>query len=261
MDSAPPPSEPDWRISRIRLSSWWFTSMRIDRQRRRRYRDPASNLDNMKVAPCIISHETHRHGKLTMNSILRRAPAEKSPTRLALRHSRQLVFCSVTYNPSTFLRALRSIPVTGLPRYYGRSDSCPGGSSVLYQLHEHRLCPRQVSLLHAPELPIPLSPITHQPLDVALSRYPSAHRVSPRKRSRLHQCLAGSPTQAGRIEFVSLRMDRSPPAAPHPALRRRRCSRLQAGERIPGGDLHPSVQYCNNRALAGAQSASKLPHS
>src|SRR5262245_50619114 len=24
--SAPPPSEPDWRFSRIRLSSWWFTS-------------------------------------------------------------------------------------------------------------------------------------------------------------------------------------------------------------------------------------------
>ena len=30
---------------------------------------------------------------------------------------------------------------------------------------------------------------------------------------------------------------------------------------MPEGDLHPSVQYCNNRALAGAQSGSKLPHS
>jgi len=28
--SAPPPSEPDKRISRIRLSSWWFTCNRID---------------------------------------------------------------------------------------------------------------------------------------------------------------------------------------------------------------------------------------
>ena len=27
---APPPSEPDVRISRIRLSSWWFTSERVD---------------------------------------------------------------------------------------------------------------------------------------------------------------------------------------------------------------------------------------
>ena len=47
----------------------------------------------------------------------------------------------------------------------------------------------------------------------------------------------------GRIEFVFLRMDRSPPTAPHPASQRRSCSRLQAGERIPEGDLHPSVQY------------------
>ena len=28
---APPPSEPDLRISRIRLSSWWFYLKRIDR--------------------------------------------------------------------------------------------------------------------------------------------------------------------------------------------------------------------------------------
>ena len=30
MSSVPPPSEPDWRFSRIRLSGWWFTSSRID---------------------------------------------------------------------------------------------------------------------------------------------------------------------------------------------------------------------------------------
>ena len=27
--SAPPPSEPDVRVSRIRLSGWWFTAPRI----------------------------------------------------------------------------------------------------------------------------------------------------------------------------------------------------------------------------------------
>jgi len=37
-------------------------------------------------------------------------------------------------------------------------------------------------------------------------------------------------------------MDRSPPAAPHPASRRRSCSRLQAGERIPEEDFHLSDQ-------------------
>jgi hypothetical protein len=218
---------------------------------RRRYRGPASNLENTTVAPCIVSHETHQHGNLTMNSILRHAFAEKSPTRLALRHSRRLVFCSLTYNPSTSLRTLRSIPVTGLHRYYGRSDSCSGGSSVPYRQHEHRLCPEQVSLLHAPELPIPLSPTTHQSLDAAFARYPLARRVSRFLGSRLHLYSAGSPALAGRIEFVILRMDRSPPAAPHPASRRRSCSRLQAGERMPEGDLHPSVQYYKC-ALAGA---------
>ena len=190
-----------------------------------------------------------------MNSILRRALAEKSPTGLAKRHLRQWEICSCPSDPSTSLRSLRSIPITGLPRYYGRSDSCSAGSSVPYRQREHRLCSEQVSLLHASELSIPPSPTTHQPLVVALTRYPSARRVSRRIGSRLHHCLAGSPALAGRIEFVILRMDRSPPAAPHPAPRRRSCSRLQAGERIPGGDFHPSIQYSKQHALAGALDA------
>lgn len=42
---------------------------------------------------------------------------------------------------------------------------------------------------------------------------------------------AGSPILPGRIEFVFfLRMDRSPPAVPHPASRRRSCIWFQAGE-------------------------------
>ena len=44
----------------------------------------------------------------------------------------------------------------------------------------------------------------------------------------------------GRIEFVILRTGYSPPVAPHPALRRRSYVRLQAGERMPEGDFHPS---------------------
>jgi len=43
-----------------------------------------------------------------------------------------------------------------------------------------------------------------------------------------------------RIEFVILRTDRSPPAAPHHASLRRSCIRLQAGERLPEEDLHLS---------------------
>ena len=178
------------------------------------------------------------------------------PTRLALRHSRQLEFCSMPYRPSTSLRSLRSIPVTELLRYYGRSDSCPIGSSVAWRQHEHRLCLEQVSLLHAPELPIPPSPTTPSLLTSLLHVTPQLVEF-PDCGSRLHHCLAGSPALVGRIEFVNLRMDSSPPAAPHPASRQRSCIRLQAGERIPEGDFHPSVQYYKC-ALAGALDAATL---
>ena len=189
--------------------------------------------------PCIGSIETRQHGETTTYDILRRALAEKLRTGLALRHLRRLDFQSLAFNPSTFLRSLRSIPITELHRYYGRSDSCTLGSSVPYRQHELRLCLVQVSLLNASELPIPPSPTTHQSLDVAFARYPLAHRVSRCIGSRLHHWLAGSPTLAGRIEFVILRMDRSPPVAPHPVSRRRSYSRLQAGERMPEGDFSP----------------------
>ena len=175
-----------------------------------------------------------------MNSFLRRAPAEKIPTRLALRHSRQLEFCSLPCYPSTSLRTLRSIPVTGLRRYYGRSDSCSVGSSAPVWQHEHRLCLEQVSPIHAIDLLIPPPPTTDYSSDIALARYPSACRTSRFLGSGLHHSLAGSSIIIGRIEFVILRMDRSPPAAPHPVSRRRSCIRLQAGERIPGEDFHLS---------------------
>jgi len=241
--SAPPPSEPDVRISRIRLSGRWFTSLRIDRQTQGLARDHTVSWIARQRTPRIDSSETRQHGESTMTSVLHRALVEKAPTGLALRHSRQWFFYSSPGSPSTSLRSLCSIPITGLHRYYGRSDSCPVGSSVALWQHEHRLCSEQVSLLNAPELPIPPSPTTRQSLDVAFARYPSAHRVSQSPGSRLPLSLAGSPALAGRIEFVILRMDRSPPAAPHPASRRRSCSRLQAGERMPEGDFHPSVQY------------------
>ncbi len=43
---------------------------------------------------------------------------------------------------------------------------------------------------------------------------------------------------SGRIAFVILRTDSSPPVALHPASRRRSYLRLQAGERLPGEDSH-----------------------
>jgi hypothetical protein len=162
-----------------------------------------------------------------------------SPIRLALGHSHRSVFCQPHVNASTSLCSLRSRPITALPRYYGRSDSCPPSSSALASVNTSS-CYGQVSLIRALDLPIPPPPTTALSLDIAFTRYPSARRVSRSRGSRFHLTPAGSPTQTGRIEFVILRMDRSPPAAPHPASRRRSCIWFQAGERLPGEDFHLS---------------------
>ena len=183
--------------------------------------------------------------------------AEAAPACLAGWHSRWLVDRFVPPDSSTFLRSLRSIPITGLPRYYRRSDSCGAGSSApAFGQPERRFSPPQVSLIHVSDLPIPPSPTTPQALDVDFARYPSSHRVSHLRGSRLHLSYAGSPTLTGRIEFLIVRMERSPPAAPHPASRRRSCSRLQAGERIPEEDSHLSDQT-RFQAHVGEESSSQ----
>src|SRR5512134_2663758 len=78
--------------------------------------------------------------------------------------------------------------------------------------------------------------------DVAFARYPSAHQASSALAEVWASPLASRLAVAsGRIAFVIiLRTDGSPPVAPDPASRRRRYLQLQAGERRPGGDLHPS---------------------
>jgi hypothetical protein len=81
----------------------------------------------------------------------------------------------------------------------------------------------------------------------------SAAGLPPSGRSRLRPSPAGSPDTPGRIEFVILRTGRSPPVASHPASRRRSYSRLQAGERIPGADLHRSDHAHSQAHRCGAQ--------
>ena len=155
-------------------------------------------------------------------------------------HYRRLGCCQFGHHESTFLCSLRSTPVTELQRYYGHSDSCSAGSSRLLPMSLVCDAPRQVSLIHAQS--------RH---DHSVSKHPTWHShrfhtlpisatASRTRRSRLRHWLAGSPHTPGRIEFVILRTDRSPPAAPHPASRRRSCSRLQAGERMPEEDFHLS---------------------
>ena len=164
-----------------------------------------------------------------------------------------MVFRRPVLHASTFLRSLRSTPVTALRRYYGRSDFW-------------------TALHRRPDLPASRTrPSDHSVSNhrwspaVAFARYPSARQASrvpssdrcpedDRCGSGLRHWLAGSSGPRGRIEFVILRTDRSSPVALHLASRPRSYVRLQAGERLPGRDFHPSVSCTLAGALAGGVS-------
>ena len=156
---------------------------------------------------------------------------------------RRLRYCVLVAHESTFLRSLRSAPITELHRYCGRSDSRSAGSSR--QMPMSLVCdsPRRVSLIHA-RGPCDHSASTHPMVSgrrfVTLPFSATGFRRQRARRSGLRHWDAGSSPPPGRIEFVILRTDRSPPAAPHPASWRRSCSRLQAGERLPEEDFHLS---------------------
>ena len=82
-----------------------------------------------------------------VDSVSIRALDEESPVCLASRHSHWFRFYPMRNYSSTFLRPLRSRPVTALPRYYGRSDSCSPGSSASSGMNTVSIG-QQVSLVH-----------------------------------------------------------------------------------------------------------------
>jgi hypothetical protein len=186
------------------------------------------------------------------------------------RHCRRSLFLGLVRHVSTFLRSLRSRPVTALLCYYGRSDSCPlrrGRARVSSQRPPVRLLRGQVSLIHALGLLAIPSPTTcaGPALPGHVTHWqvgPRPHPLvgsSPHRNPGLRHCTAGSPPRAGRIEFSShphgegfLRTGRSPPAAAHPLSRRRSCSRLQVYVE-PGEDFHPSSQVRSQAHSAVAQ--------
>ena len=161
----------------------------------------------------------------------------ESPTGTARRHSAEEMYAAVHPGSSTFLRPFAPGPLQTLLRSYGRSDSCSrrfGSAGIIVRRPPLRLLRQQVSLFHAPGLPAIPSPttcgrsassghVTHR--GVGPRGLP--HGTTPNGNSGLRHSLAGSPPHTGRIEFLSVRTGRSPPAAPHPVSPRRSCSRLQ----------------------------------
>jgi hypothetical protein len=147
------------------------------------------------------------------------------PGGSARRHSHRYLFRQTLNLSSTFLRSRRSLAITPLPRYYGRSDSCPPISWALEVPNACSTC-GQLSLIHAIGLPtIPFPTIGER---AASSGHVTHRRVRPRlhptkalakENSGLRLCTAGSPRSTDRIEFVILRTGRSPPVASHHASR------------------------------------------
>ena len=128
--AVPPPSKPDRRISRIRLSSRWFTSERIDRSEPERCGEIAPAQPRPPQWPCTLAGVVNMSSK----SIAGLRPvtlATMVPGGTARRHSHRCRLLRFSHSSSTFLRSLRSMAVTPLPRYYGRSDSCPPDSWTL----------------------------------------------------------------------------------------------------------------------------------
>jgi hypothetical protein len=179
-----------------------------------------------RCQPASLHTESYSHMALAEMGGTAMHPQSTSSWLSRCRHSRWCGSHRRSVPMSTFLRSLRSRPVTALLRYYGRCDSCPALSPT-----------GQVSLLHVTRSSNPS--VSNHPCApvVVFARYPSTPRAS-RLRVWASPFASRLASHTGRIEFVILRMSRSPPVAPHPALRRRSYLRLQAGERMPEEDFH-----------------------
>ena len=229
---APPPSEPDVRISRIRLSGWWFTSRRTDAR--------AGTVEREHPCPLAINISIR-----VLRTEVRRTPAQWQ----GVRHSRLLSpdpsghshrfdsFARFSSNPPSCApfapSQLRDFIAT-----MGALTPVHSGSLGLASMNSGSFS-EQVSLIHASRLlnhsvsnhPMPLCRrFITLPLSSTAFRF----------RSRLRLWLAGSSMASGRIEFVILRTGHSPPVALHHASLRRSYIRLQAGERMPEEDFHLS---------------------
>jgi len=153
------------------------------------------------------------------HSVFSLASTEAAPACLARGHCRRLCFVRSVGHVSTFLPPLTPSP---LRDFTATMEALTPVRPALRPLHEHRLCGEQVSLIHASGPPIIPSPTT-------LGLPPSLSHPTPQRVGLLTGVSPGFATKSqarqlsGRIAFVILRTDRSPPA----------CLRVRTGRLLP----------------------------
>ncbi len=146
------------------------------------------------------------------HSVFSLATAEAAPACLARGHWRWLSFCLDHRYASTFLPPLAPSP---LRDFTATMEALTPVRPALRSLHEHRLFGEQVSLIHASGPPI-IPPPTTLGLPPSLS-HPTPQRVGLPTRVGPGFATESQARQlSGRIAFVILRTDRSPPGLPTP---------------------------------------------
>ncbi len=202
---------------------------------------------------------------VTVNRVSSRVLEEESPTCLASRHLHWFGFDPRLSYPSTSLRSLRSRPVTALPRYYGRSDSCSHGSSASSGMNTVSTG-QQVSLIHTARPSMPsvtkhlARPATASPLPAQRDRllglcpglgfalHPEARRYPRPNRVRYPtDCLFASGCSPPRLRAAQL-----------PLATRERAS---PGEGTFTPQIAPALRRTDSRLRGSDGSFSSLRHS
>lgn len=149
-----PPSEPDWRISRIRLSSRWFY-LNEDWSNNARAFTRLTTQDRESISYRIFI--THAFTPLTRVSGIRSVHTESSIPAHCLgffrlisrqRHYHGLSFCSYGLHTSTFLRPFSP---SELPDFFALMDALtPARRALRVLIRDIELpsCSEQVSPVH-----------------------------------------------------------------------------------------------------------------
>jgi hypothetical protein len=234
---APPPSKPDGRISRIGLSSRWFTSERIDATSMGSFQAREPLLATQRLAaPGVPQHESRQQPLWPRQ---RFAPSRVWARGLSgvdspMGTTTGLV-CCLGHRVSTALHPFAPPALLGFVATMGALT--PGRPALRFPLRarEHRLWrrPGLPAFWHRVFRSFRLQPPLVVPawfwvLHTERTGPPCSGRpLQGRASVGLRRWGAGSPRRQAESSSLALRTNRSPPVALHPASRRRSYRRLR----------------------------------